>query len=74
MYLQRRYTTEKCNSIQIHTSTLQAHCAHLHTFADMAENAVYDAIAQSGVENDDEHGADEEIVVAADDNVLDQVS
>ena len=41
----------------------------MHTFADMAENAVDDAITQSGVENDDE-----EIVVAVGDNVLDQVS
>ena len=42
--------------------------------ADIAEHAVDDAIAQSGVENDDGHGAGEEILVAADDNVVDQVS
>ena len=40
----------------------------------MSEDAVDDAIAQSGVENDDGHGAGEEILVAADDNVVDQVS
>ena len=43
-------------------------------FADMAEDAVDDAIVQSGVENDDGHGAGNEIVIAADDNVIDQVS
>ena len=43
-------------------------------FADMAEDEVDDAIVQSGVENDDRHGAGNEIVIASDDNVVDQVS
>ena len=42
--------------------------------ADMAEDAIDEAVAQSGVENDDGHGAGEEIVGAADENVVDHVS
>ena len=45
-----------------------------NVIADMADDAVDDAIAQSCVENDDGHEADEKIVVAADDNVVDHVS
>ena len=41
---------------------------------DMAEDVVDDAVAQSGVENDDGHGAGEEIIGAAEENVVDQVS
>ena len=42
--------------------------------ADMAEDAVDEAVAQSGVKNDDGHWASEKIVGAADENVVDQVS
>ena len=42
--------------------------------ADMAEDALDEAVAQSGVENDDGHRASEEIVGAANENVVDQVS
>ena len=43
-------------------------------FIAISEDVVDDAIAQSGVKNDDGHGVGEEIVVAADDNVVDRVS
>ena len=42
--------------------------------ADMAEDLVDEAVGQSGVENDDRHGADEEIGTTADENMVEQVS
>jgi hypothetical protein len=41
---------------------------------DMAEDTVDEAVGQSGVENDDMHTADEEIVATADENVIEHVS
>ena len=41
---------------------------------DMAEDVVDEAVGQSGVENDNGHAADEEIVATADENVIEQVS
>jgi hypothetical protein len=38
--------------------------------ADMTEDAVDEAVGQSGVENDDGHATDEEIVPTADENVV----
>ena len=42
--------------------------------ADMAEDVVYKPVGQSGVENDGDHAAGEEIVATADENVVKQVS
>ena len=42
--------------------------------ADMAEDAIDEAVGQFGVENDDGHAMDEEIVVIVDENVVEHVS
>jgi hypothetical protein len=46
----------------------------LHVNADMAEEAVDEAVGQPGVENDDGHAAGEEIVAISDENVVEHVS
>ena len=40
----------------------------------IADDAVNETIGQSGVENDDGHAADEEIIAIGDENVVEQVS
>lgn len=41
---------------------------------DMTEDVVDETVGESGVENDDMHAADEEIIATADENVVEQVS
>ena len=41
---------------------------------DMADDAIDESVGQSGVENDDGHAADDEIVVTVDENVVEHVS
>lgn len=45
-----------------------------NVIADMAEDAIDEAVGQSGVKNDNGHAADEEIIATADENVVHYVS
>ena len=45
----------------------------VNVIADMAEDVVDEAVGQYGVDNDDRHAAGEEIVVTADENVVEHV-